>query len=147
MGTLSYYLGVHFVWGCTSDGRLTVHMLQAGHIHKMLEKHDLDDPASLHPVKTPFRSGMAIDSVPHDGLEPESKPELVTQFQSLVGSFNWLAGSTRPDIAAVTSLLGSHLAPQPVGRTFGCCRTRGPLSQGHPNLGDPLHSTQREREV
>ena len=52
---------------------------------------------------------MAIDSVPHDGLEPENKPELVTQSQSLVGSFNWLAGSTRPDIAAVTSLLGSHL--------------------------------------
>ena len=109
MGPLSYYLGVHFVWGRTSDGRLTVHMSQAGHIHKMLEKHGLDDPASLHPVKTPFRSGMAIDSVPHDGLEPEHKPELVTQFQSLVGSFNWLAGSTRPDIAAVTSLLGSHL--------------------------------------
>ena len=49
MGPLSHHLGVHFVWGRTLDGRLTVHMSQAGHIHKMLEKRELDDPASLLP--------------------------------------------------------------------------------------------------
>ena len=41
MGDLSYYLGVHYVWGKTSDGRLTVHLSQAGQIHKMLDKHDM----------------------------------------------------------------------------------------------------------
>ena len=109
MGDLSYYLGVHYVWGKTSDGRLTVHLSQAGQIHKMLDKHGMASPDSHYPVKTPFRSGLVIDSLPHDGLKPESKPRLVQQFQSLVGGFNWLSTSTRPDVTAVTSLLAGHL--------------------------------------
>ena len=109
MGALSYYLGVHYTWGRTSDGRLTVHMAQPGHVHKMLEQHGLGDPDSFHPVKTPFRSGLVIDSVERDGLPPEAKPALVKKFQSLVGGFNWLSTSTRPDVTAVTSLLASHL--------------------------------------
>ena len=109
MGDLSYYLGVHNVWGYTSDGRLTVHLSQAGHIHKMLDKHDMASPNSHYPVKTPFRSGLIIDSLPHDGIDPSRKTGLVTHYQSLVGGFNWLSTSTRPDITAVTSLLVGHL--------------------------------------
>jgi hypothetical protein len=112
MGPLSYYLGVHYVWGRTPDGRLTVHCSQVGHIYKMLEKHGMDSPDSHHPVKTPFHSGIVIDSLPHDGIDPKHKPTLVTQFQSMVGGLNWLSTSTRPDITAVTSLLASHL-PNP----------------------------------
>ena len=112
MGPLSYYLGVHYVWDRTPDGRLTVHCSQAGHDCQVLEKRGMDSPDSHHPVKTPFRSGLVIDSLPHDGVDPKDKPTLVTQFQSIVGSLNWLSTSTRPDITAVTSLLASHL-PNP----------------------------------
>ena len=63
MGPLSYYLGVHYSWGRTHDDRLTVHLSQAGHIHKMLDKHNMADPNSHYPVKTPFRSGLVIDSI------------------------------------------------------------------------------------
>ena len=112
MGPLSYYIGVHYAWGRTSDGRLTVHLSQSGHIHKMLDKHGMDSPDTHHPVHTPFCSGLVIDSVPKDGIPPEQKPHIVTKFQSLVGGFNWLSTSTRPDITAVTSLLARHL-PNP----------------------------------
>jgi Reverse transcriptase (RNA-dependent DNA polymerase) len=112
MGPLSYYLGVHYVWGRTLDGGLTVNCSQAGHIYKMLEKHGMESPDSHHLVKTPFRSGIVIDSLPHDGINPKHKPMLVTQFQSIVGGLNWLSTSTCPDITAVTSLLASHL-PNP----------------------------------
>ena len=35
MGELTYYLGVHYDWGLTPDGRLTVHCSQEGHVHRM----------------------------------------------------------------------------------------------------------------
>ena len=108
MGPLSYYLGVHYVWGRTSDGRLTVHLSQPGQIYKLLDTHGMDGPDQFHPVKTPFRSGLVIDTIPNDGIDPSNKAKLVTTYQSMVGTYNWLAGSTRPDISAVTSLLGSH---------------------------------------
>ena len=109
MGDLSYYLGVHYEWGQTEDGRLTVHMSQEGQIYKMLLTHDMDGADSHYPVKTPFRSGLVIDSLPHDGTPPDNKPALVKAYQSIVGGLNWLSLSTRPDITAVTSLLASHL--------------------------------------
>ena len=69
-------------------------MSQAGHIHKMLDKHGMGLPDSHYPVKTPFRSSLVIDSLPHDGVDPKDKPTLVAQYQSLVGGFNWLSMST-----------------------------------------------------
>ena len=47
MGDLSYYLGVHYEWAQTSDGRLTVHQSQEGHIHKMLDKHNMLSPDTV----------------------------------------------------------------------------------------------------
>jgi hypothetical protein len=47
--------------------------------------------------------------LPHDGVDPANKTKLVKTYQSLVGDFNWLSTSTRPDVTAVTSLLASHL--------------------------------------
>jgi hypothetical protein len=93
MGDLSYYLGVHYDWGRTPDGRLTVHCSQEGHIHRMLEQFDL---VEAHAVKTPFRSGHVIDWNPHDGRPPEDKPVIVKAYQSLVGGLNWVVSlSTR----------------------------------------------------
>ena len=62
-----------------------------------------------NPADSPYRSGMLIDRIPHDGLPPEDKPRLLATYQSIVGGLNWLSLSTRPDITPVTRLLASHL--------------------------------------
>ena len=105
MGDLDYYLGVHYEWGYTPDGRLTVHLSQEGHIHKMLEQHGLNGSDAYHPVDSPFRSGYPIDRIPHDDVEPSSKAALVQKYQSIVGSLLWLSLGTRLDITTAVSLL------------------------------------------
>jgi hypothetical protein len=109
MGDLLYYLGVHYDWQTTKDGRLTVHLSQEGHIYKMLENNNMRSTDSHFPVSTPYRSGTPIDRIPHDGVTPEQKPQLVSSYQSIVGSLNWLSLSTRPDITTAVTLLASHL--------------------------------------
>ena len=106
MGELSYYLGVHYEWGHTSDGRLTVHCSQEGYIYKMLDQFNLTD---AHGVPSPYRSGHLIDRNTHDGQPPEAKPQLLSDYRSIVGGLNWLSLSTRPDITAATSLLATYL--------------------------------------
>ena len=108
MGPLSYYLGVHYEWSYTTDGRLTVHMSQEGYIHKLLEQLAMSGSDNHHPVDSPYRSGYPIDRVPHDGLPPESKPQLVQKYQSVVGGLLWLSLSTRLDITAAVSLLTGY---------------------------------------
>jgi hypothetical protein len=109
MGDLSYYLGVHYDWQTTKDGRLTVHLSQEGHIYKMLENNNMRSTDSHFPVSTPYRSGTPIDRIPHDGVTPEQKPQLVSSYQSIVGGLNWLSLSTQPDITTAVTLLASHL--------------------------------------
>ena len=70
MGDLSFYLGVHYEWSVLPDGRLSVQLSQEGHIYKMLENHNM---THCNAVETPFRSGLPVNSVPHDGLVPEDK--------------------------------------------------------------------------
>ena len=55
--------------------------------------------------RTPYRSGIRIDRIEHDGIEPSNKAALVTAFQSILGSLNWLSINTRPDIAVAYKLL------------------------------------------
>ncbi|CAB9496900.1 expressed unknown protein [Seminavis robusta] len=106
MGDLSFYLGAHYDWQVILDGRLCIHCLQEGHIHKMLDQHSMLD---ANAVDSPYRSGLPIDRVRHDGLDPSEKPLLVKAYQSIVGSLNWISLSTRPDITPVTSLLATYL--------------------------------------
>ena len=57
---------------------------------------------------TPYRSDCCIDSIPHETMSAEARNSLRLHYQSLVGSLNWLAHTTRPDIATVVSLLAQH---------------------------------------
>jgi hypothetical protein len=57
---------------------------------------------------TPYRSGYPIDSVIHTPMNPHDRDVLRLNYQSLVGSLNWLAHTTRPDLATVVSLLAQH---------------------------------------
>ena len=57
---------------------------------------------------TPYRSGLPIDSIPTETLSASQCDALRLQYQSLVGSLNWLAHTTRPDLSTVVSLFAQH---------------------------------------
>jgi len=57
---------------------------------------------------TPYRSGQCIDSIPPVPMLASARNELRLWYQSIVGSLNWLAHTTRPDISTVVSLLAQH---------------------------------------
>jgi hypothetical protein len=57
---------------------------------------------------TPYHSGLSIDSIEYQELPSDQKDLLRLQYQSLVGSLNWLAHTTRPDLSTVVSLLAQN---------------------------------------
>jgi hypothetical protein len=57
---------------------------------------------------TPYRPGLSIDSIPTIDMTSSNRDKLRLQYQSLVGSLNWLAHTTCPDITTVVSLLAQH---------------------------------------
>ena len=64
---------------------------------------------------TPYRSDCCIDSIPHESMSAGVRNSLRLCYQSLVGSLNWLAHTTRPDIATVVSLLAQHQSEPSTG--------------------------------
>jgi len=63
---------------------------------------------SISTFTTPYQSGISIDTIPNIDMTTSARDKLRLQFQSLVGSLNWLAHTTRPDISTVVSLLAQH---------------------------------------
>jgi hypothetical protein len=102
MGKVGWFLGKAYKWDHLDDGRLCVTITQTAKIESMLEDLDLVD---CNPVKSPYRSGLVIDSIPHDGVPPEDKMDLVKPYQRTVGGLNWLSTSTWPDLSVCVSLL------------------------------------------
>ena len=68
----------------------------------MVEKHNL---SQCNDARSPYRSGLKIDRIEHDGKDLSTKEKLVREYQSIVGSINWLTINTRPNINTVYSLL------------------------------------------
>ena len=80
MGIVTWFLGCVFTWDTLPDGRLTVHISQTAKIKQLLEDHGLSDS---NPVHTVYRSGISIDRIDHDGVDPDEKKVLVKSFQRL----------------------------------------------------------------
>ncbi len=57
---------------------------------------------------TPYQSGLSIDSIPTVPMLVPDRDTLRLRYQSLVGSLNWLAHMTRPDLSTMVSLLTQH---------------------------------------
>ncbi len=57
---------------------------------------------------TPYCSGCSIDSIPYQDMSSLERDHLHLKYQSLLGSLNWLAHTTRPDLSTVVSLLAQH---------------------------------------
>ena len=105
MGVVTWFLGSLFTWDTLPDGRLTVHISQTAKVEQLMEDHGLADS---NPVHTVYRSGISIDRIKHDGVDPDDKKVLVKSFQKLVGGLNWLSLCTRPEITVATRLLSCH---------------------------------------
>ena len=106
MGKVSHFLGIRFQWRETKD-RLSVHLSQEAFADTLMATAGLDnDSATTKP--SPYRSGLPVESIPYIPLPPDQTQDLKHQLQSLVGSLNWLAQATRPDLAVITNLLAQQ---------------------------------------
>jgi hypothetical protein len=114
MGQVSLFLGIEFHWTHHADGELTVHLTQQSFGVNLIDSLGFGD---LGPSMflTPYRSGLPIDSIPHEEMTATARDALHLAYQSLVGSLNWLAHTTRPDLATVVSLLAQHQANPSLG--------------------------------
>jgi hypothetical protein len=107
MGQISLFLGTEFSWTHRSDGNLTVHLTQQSFAETLIDSMGLEG-AGLSPFLSPYRSGLPIDSVINEAMNPSNRDVLQLAYQSLVGSLNWLAHTTHPDLSTVVSLLAQH---------------------------------------
>ena len=107
MGQVTHFLGIEFTWHHHQDGNISVNLTQQSFVEMLLENMS----GSYHTTSTfttPYRSGIFIDSIPSVSMNSVEQDKLRLQFQSLVGSLNWLAHTTRPDLSTVVSLLAQH---------------------------------------
>jgi hypothetical protein len=107
MGKVTYFLGIEFTWKELSDGHLSVSLTQQSFIESLLDSLNIH-LENISTYSSPYRSGLHIDSIPHQEMSPSSHDRLRLQYQSLVGSLNWLAHTTHPDLSTIVSLLAQH---------------------------------------
>jgi len=107
MGQVSHFLGIEFTWHHHSDGNVRVNLTQQSFTESLLES--LGIPYNQDSTfTTPYHSGISIDSIPSINMSSDDRDRLRLQYQSLVGSLNWLSITTRPDISTAVSLLAQH---------------------------------------
>jgi len=107
MGQVSHFLGIEFTWEQLPDDNLCVTLTQQSFVESLLDSLDISiEGISLY--TSPYQSGIHIDSISMDDMTPAARDKLRLQYQSLVGSLNWLAHTTRPDLSTIVSLLAQH---------------------------------------
>jgi hypothetical protein len=107
MGQVSHFLGIEFSWKHHSNGHLSVCLTQQSFIDTLLDSLGLSS-SSKSTFTSPYRSGLVIDAIKHQDMPSSDRDALCLLYQSLVGSLNWLAHTTRPDLCTVVSLLAQH---------------------------------------
>jgi hypothetical protein len=107
MGQVSHFLGIEFTWHHHADGNVSVNLTQQSFTESLLDSIGLSSDTTST-FTTPYRSGLSIDSIPFQQMSDDARDQLHLQYQSLVGSLNWLSHTTHPDISTVVSLLAQH---------------------------------------
>jgi deoxyuridine 5'-triphosphate nucleotidohydrolase len=113
-GKIGYFLGINFTHDVSPSGDVTIMMSQEAFVDNLVQMANLAD-ASVYEPKTPYRSGFPVDSIPHKPPTlAQDQAKLCHTMQTYLGCLNWLAISTRPDIATITNLLAKYTAsPSP----------------------------------
>ena len=107
MADVGFFLGTAFTWIRQSNGHLSVHMTQMAFTEFSAHRFGVDTTNPV-PNKTPYRSGMPINSIPApspDDLELKRRTKV---YQSIIGSINWLMTCTIPDIALCLTFLALY---------------------------------------
>ena len=107
MGDADYFLGTAFEWARHDDGNLSVHLTQTAFTEHSAHRFGVDK-MNREPNMTPYRSGYPIDSIPSPSKADPDLKRRTKVYQSIVGSINWLATCTRPDIAPALTFLASY---------------------------------------
>lgn len=92
-----------------ASGTLT--LSQWSYVDRLLEQYQMTD---CKPKRTPFPSKTKLQR--HEGV-PVKQPE----YRALIGTFLFLAGCTRPDIASAVSQLSRHVG-NPSEEHWGCAK-------------------------
>ncbi|CCU76267.1 Gag-Pol polyprotein [Blumeria hordei DH14] len=105
IGSLSYFLGVRIV---RNREERSITLCQDAYVKKILKKFGFEKCTTK---ATPMEVSALEDMVP---FEEKADPQVVKDYQSKVGSLNFLAIQTRPDIAFATGVLSRFLTnPSP----------------------------------
>jgi len=107
MGQVAHFLGIEFTWKYSSDGHLSVTLTQQSFIEALLDSLKIQMDSTSH-FTSPYRSGMSVDMIPHRELSSSDRDQLRLQYQSIIGSLNWLAHASCPDLSTIVSLLAQH---------------------------------------
>jgi len=109
MGQVTHFFGIEFTWHRHDDGNVSGNLTQQSFAEMLLENLGLSSD-TLSTFTTPYRSGISIDSIPISSASSLEQDQLHLRYQSIVGSLNWLAHTTRLDISTAVSLLAQHQA-------------------------------------
>ena len=107
MGQVSHFLGIEFTWKHLQNGHLSVSLTQQSFTDTLLDSLGIMVDC-ISTYTTPYQSNFHIDSIPLQEMSAKDRDHLRLKFQSLVGSLNWLAHTTRPDLSTIVSLLAQH---------------------------------------
>jgi hypothetical protein len=98
--SISHFLGIEFTWIQHANNNLSISLTQQFFTEFFLDYlgvcHD-----GISTFTIPYRSGQPIDSIPHQDISVTERDHLRLKYQSIVGSLNWLAHTTRPNILIV----------------------------------------------
>lgn len=106
MGKVTHFIGHKVSWSQTETST-TAHLSQTAYTESIVNTFNID-PESLDHTKTPYRSGLPVDSVPDKELPSKEFQRLQSKYLSIIGSLNWLSQGTRPDIAVITSISAKY---------------------------------------
>ena len=108
MGDVDYFLGTAFtLLRHGADNHVSVHLTQTAFTEFSAHRFGVGRMNRI-PNMTPYRSGIPIDSIPSPDPSDPDLPRRTKVYQRIVGSINWLATCTRPDISPVLTSLASY---------------------------------------
>ena len=107
-GDIDYFLGIKFDTQTHGPKNVSIHMTQTAFIDNLVQDQNLHGESVTTP-KTPYRSGYPVDNIPKEDNSLHLQAKYTSMYQHIIGSLNWLAISTRPDIATITSILAQYM--------------------------------------
>lgn len=101
---MTHFLGLSIQCEKHANNHISIKVNQEPFIDSLLLRTDLHHD-SVNPTNTPYRWCYPVDKIPSQNYPDHEQNHINLQLQQLTGCFQWLAVSTRPDIATITNIL------------------------------------------